>query len=292
MERLGADHLDDVFLILPPHATDPNGRRLNTLTLGDPPVSLRVYYNKVESVIRGDLVRIGYPNAAPHATQSWTQHAREFETICRMSPGERAKLADALWAEIVAMETIEGDPDAVREIRPFEYLLSHFAGSAPGEPGGAVLQGLAYAYYRADSPNVTLRVFKSGAGSARVGAAGDVDGWAGESLALSVEVKDLDLGPADEIQLAQFHKAFAKWPNATFVVLARSFSQEIREWMARRNILALDRPRMASNVAYWDLPKQQLAVREFSYFVSVIQGSPRMIRRFRDFMGDAGLKIS
>jgi hypothetical protein len=290
LAEIDADHLDEALTTYPP-LQESGGRRLNSLTLqiGDHTVSLRNYYNMAELVIRHELHRLGYPNSAPHATQAWSQHRVEFELIAAMSPGERTLLMDRLWDEALSLEDMTGDSNAHREVRPFERILAEFPGGQRGEPGGAVLQGLAYAYYRADSPNVTLRIYKVGSGSSRVGAAGDVDGWIGDELALSVEVKDLDIAEEDLSQFDQFTKQLRRWPNCTAVALARSFTEDAAEWLVGMNILPLDRERMASNVSFWDVPKQRLAVRELLYFFAVVQTHPRLLNRFKDFCREEGL---
>ncbi|MBA0053045.1 hypothetical protein E0L36_19865 [Streptomyces sp. AJS327] len=289
----GAESLPGVFEVHPPHEFYANGKRLNTLTLGPPEhsISLRTYYNAVEQAILGGLLRIGYPNSAPHATQSWSQHRREFEVICEMSPGERTQLAKLLWTEVLALEEQRGRSGQRREIRPFEYLIRHFPNTCRGEPAGSVLQGLAYAYYRADSPNVTLRVHKVGSGSARVGSAGDVDGWIGDTLELTVEVKDMDITEAELHQFHQFVKHLDRWPNATAVALALTFTPEAVDWLREREILAFDRERMQSNVAYWDLPKQRLAVQELLHYLAVVQRSPKLLGRFREFCAEHGVPL-
>lgn len=180
----------------------------------------------------------------------------------------------------------------IREVRPFEFLLENFPSSFKGKPGGAVLQGMAYAYYRADSLGVTLRVYKVGSGSSRVGAAGDVDGWTGGTLALSVEVKDFDVTATDLAKFDQFVKQLRRWPNCTAVVLARSFTENTEEWLAERSILTLNRERMANNVSYWDMPKQRMAVRELLFFLNVIQGHAALAERFKRFCKEYAIDIS
>lgn len=290
LAAVGAERQDGVLAAHPP-LQESGGRRLNSLTLqvGERTVSLRSYYNLVERVIRHELHRLGYPNSAPYATGLWSQHRAEFELVAAMSPGERTLLMDHLWDEVLSLEEMTGDADALRAVRPFEKILAEFPGGQRGEPGGAVLQGLAYAYYRADSPNVTLRIYKVGAGSSRVGAAGDVDGWIGDELALSVEVKDLDIADDDLSQFDQFTKHLQRWPNCTAVALARSFTEDAAEWLAAMSILPLDRARMASNVSFWDVPKQRLAVRELLYFFAVVQANSGLLNRFKDFCRDEGL---
>ncbi|MFF0943959.1 hypothetical protein ACFYE2_06990 [Kocuria sp. CPCC 205300] len=293
-ENSGLDHIDDVLNDFPPKKALTDGSKVNTLTLecGEKIISLRSYYNSVERTIRHNLHRPDYPNSAPHATQSWDQHRQEFELICRMDPGERAQLLELLWQQVLAIPELEADVRGVRELRPFGHILDNFSSAVAREPGGAVLQGLAYAYYRADSPSVTLRVFKVGSGSSRVGAAGDVDGWIGGTLALSVEVKDMDITEDDIAQFDQFIKQLRRWPNCTAVVLANKFSSEAQDYLSQNSILVFDRSRMSSNVSYWDMPKQKMAVQEFYYYLKVVQNHGKLLRRFEEFCATAGIGLS
>jgi hypothetical protein len=178
LAQTGEGAIENVLQKYRPLAVDATGRTLNTLTLDGPSgtISLRNYYNQAERVIRHHLLRTGFPNSAPHATQSWTQHRREFELIAAMTPGERARLVDEVWKVVLELPEMASQAGTERRVRPFERILTHFPNTQRGEPPGALLQGLAYAYFRADSPNVTLRIYKVGSGSSRVGATGDVDG--------------------------------------------------------------------------------------------------------------------
>ena len=288
-EQQHRDRIEYALVEFPPEDYVAGGTA-NTLLVGDPSLSLRNAYNKVEKVIRHDLQRPDYPNCAPHATQSWSQYRDQFEAICAMTPEERHALMLKLWDRILEIPAIEAQDDAIREIRPFEYIVSNFP-TAPKEPPGVVLQALAYAYYRADSPSVTFRPYKVGSGSSRVGAAGDVDGWVGNVLSLSVEVKDKDIDEGNLEEIDQFLKQLERWPNATGIVLANSFSREAIDYLAQHEVLALDRNRMAMNVSYWDVPKQKLAVQELYYYFGVIQRHSKLTKRFESFCSEAGIKL-
>lgn len=285
----GVDSIQDALTKYPPR-TEVNSGRANTLTLGDPELSLRTYYNAAEKVIRHDLLRSDYPNCAPHATQSWIQYQDTFERICALPSFGRAELMCLLWSRVLSIPIPEAGT-GVREIRPFEYIVLNFQ-KAPGEPGGVVLQALAYAYYRADSPNVTFRPYKVGSGSSRVGAAGDVDGWVGNQLALSIEVKDKHIGEDNLNELDQFILQLRRWPNCTAVVLAESFDAPAVDYFRDHGILCFDRETMVRNISYWDVPKQKLAVRELHYYFSVIQQNTRLTKRFEDFCEDVGIDLS
>jgi hypothetical protein len=286
--KTGESAIEDVLGKYPPPTVTPTGRMVNTLNLvvGDDQIGLRSYYNLVETTIRHWLLRMGYPNAAPHATQAWAQHQGAFSAICAMSPGERTLLAQRLWDEVLGLEEMAGDSESPREVRPFEVVLRDFPNTRRGEPPGSVMQGLAYAYYRADSPAVQLITGKSGRGSSRVGAAGDVDGWIGDQLSLSVEVKDLEISDAVLPEFDQFLHNLSRWPNCTAVALALSFTESARAWLLERHVLAFDRERMAGNVAYWDVPKQKLAVQALLHYFGVIQQHPALVTRFKLFAAE------
>lgn len=291
LKQAGVSSLDDVYNRYKPNDTVHGKGKANSLSIGSPTLSLRNQYNIVESIIRHDLQRPDYPNCAPHATQAWEQYRVQFADICALSPEERLALAQCLWARVVTIPVILADDGSEREIRPFEYIIQNF-GNAPHEPPGVVLQGLVYAYYRADSPSVTFRPYKVGAGSSRVGAAGDVDGWVGNVLALSVEVKDLPINSENLNQFDQFQLQLTRWPNCTALVVAQSFTKEAEEYLASRQILSMTRATMTRNVSFWDVPKQKLAVRELHYYFGVIQRHNKLIQRFEKFCEDNGIKLN
>lgn len=278
-----------VFKKYPP-LTETSKGKANSLSLGSPVLSLRNHYNEVEKVIRHYLQRVSYPNCAPHATQAREQYKQQFEEICSMSGGERLALGQILWDRILKIPYLKAEDGSKREVRPFEFAIQNFQNSR-NEPPGAVLQGFVYAYYRADSPSVTFRPYKVGAGSSRVGAAGDIDGWVGTILALSVEVKDLPITEENLNEFDQFQLQLSRWPNCTAIVVAQSFTEQAEKYLNDHQILCMTRTTMVKNVSYWDVPKQKLAIRELNYYFGVIQGHPKLIDRFKRFCEDNGISL-
>lgn len=275
----------DALSEFPPQETDASGRRRNSLYIVGPAsnISLRKYYNLFEPVVWDALHRYDYPNCAPHATQAWPQHRDLLDAILGASAGARLAFARGLWERVIALPEFAGRKGLVACPRPFTTVLSEFPNTQQGEPAGAVLQGLAFAYYRADAPNVTLETGKAQAGSARTGRVGDVDGWSGGELVLSIEVKDVDITVTSVAGVGAWLSNLERWPNATPIVLARSFDDGAAEWLEERNVLMLDRSRMAGNVALWDLKKQEMAIREMSYFLTRVQRNSALLSRFVEF---------
>lgn len=274
LERFGRDEVDS------------KGRPVNTLNLRMPDksfVRLRKTYEGIRDVARNDLRRYDYPNSAPHATQAWSSNTDLLNEVFGFTPAERRAFVEGLWDLLTAMPAQR--PRAVGEAapRPFEVLLEKFPGTQKGEPAGAILQGLAFAYYRADSPTVTIDTGKAKAGSKTTGRVGDVDGWDGERLAISVEVKDKDLERSDEGDLGSFVANLSDWPDAIAVVVARSATGEVIRFLSEQDVRFFDRDAMLRTVKYWDLGKQSLATREFLYYLVHIEQSSSLIERFRAF---------
>lgn len=84
----GVDSIDRVLTKFPPR-TEVNSGKANSLTLGNPELSLRTYYNAAEKVIRHDLLRSDYPNCAR------TQHSLGRSIATRSSASARCPLLAA-----------------------------------------------------------------------------------------------------------------------------------------------------------------------------------------------------
>lgn len=293
LAQIGEQRMPDALTRFEPVKIDERGRPVHNLRLDGPErrISLRRYFDNVGRVAWHELARFDFPNAPGHATRGWTNYRSELDAIFSMRPEERLLLSRKLWKVLLDLpEAVRRTPEAATE-RPFEKLLREFPGTQKREPPGALLQGLVFAYYRADAPNVTLETGKVRRGSARGGGVGDVDGWAGRTLVLSIEVKDLDLSQGDLPDLATFLRNLAGWPGATAIVVARSFTSNVVDELGERNVLVLDREAMARNVELWDLRKQQLAVREFEYFLARVQRHSGMDARFREWAEAEGLHV-
>lgn len=293
--RLGEERVEDVLGRFGHERVSKRGRQVNTLNLvvdEETTIRLRPYYNAAEHVFVQVLRRYDYPNMAPHATQAWSQHEDMLTTVFAMSRQERRAVVEAIWDRVLQLPEYRRRSTEDAKPRPFALLLDEtlFAGTQTGEPPGAILQGLAFAYYRADSPNVTIETGKVGAGSRRTGRVGDVDGWSGPELVLSIEVKDESLTKPDDSAL-RFIANLAEWPDATAIVVARGAEEEVVEALVEQNVSLLTRETMLESVVRWDLNKQQLATREFHYFLARVQRHSKLTGRFEAFLSDNAIEL-
>lgn len=296
LDAVGEESLERVFDRFSRQETSRAGRPLNTLNLvldeeGEQVIRLRGIYDNCAHVFRNDLRRYDYPNSGPHTTQAWQGNVDILEGVFALTPGERRALVEQIWDQVLELPEHRRRSVSDARPRPFQILLEDFDNRVAGEPRGAVLQGLAFAYYRADSPTVTVDTGKVGAGSRRVGRIGDVDGWNGAELEISIEVKDEDLRNPEDPDLGNFIANLAEWPDSVAIVVARSANMFVRDAMNEQNVLVLDRGDLLQAVVRWDLSKQQLATREFHHFLVHIQQHGPLIERFEAFARDRNFAL-
>jgi hypothetical protein len=274
--------------------TDARGREANQLLLtskaGDL-IALRPIYNRLEQLVIGDMLRLGFPTGPGYNTGQWRRFEATVGRLLRMTPGERTAVAKRLWDLVTALDRQRLATGRAAVPRPFTLLLDTFEPRQPGENEGALLQALAYAYYRADAPNIDIDPGRSRAGSARTQRIGDIDGYSGNELVLTIEVKDEAI---TTFNLARFNDWLVKlpeYPNALAVALARDFGEDARVALEERGAAILDLQTMRRTVALWDLGKQQLAMRGFWFFLNRIEREPNMMRRFDEWCERHGITL-
>jgi len=223
---------------------------------------------------------------APHATQAWQQEREMLDKLLTSTPGARRLIAEKLWNDILGLFEFTARWSASRTPRPFSAVIERYPRRMAREPSGAMLQGLAYGYLMADAPNVILGTDRVRAGSRRAGRVGDVDGWRGSTLVLTVEVKDARLDLVDLSMLDGFIRNLSEYPDATAIVLADAFTESMRTHLESLGLLTLDPNMMARTVALWDVPKQMVAVDAVRYFLWTIQRNQDMLVRFETFLAE------
>lgn len=282
--------LDDLFRDFPQQLQTSQGRTANTLIVAmrkdAGTTSLRPFYNELERFFRAEHKRFDYPNCAPHATQAWRDYIGWIEAILQLSEKEAAR-TEQESIEFV-LETLKSHDVDTEGLQPLEQRFTDLLGqfdlaARKGEPNGAAFQGIVYAYIRADAPHLHLDVAKVGAGSKRLQRVGDIDGWEGERLVLSVEVKSFALAAKDVPDLAAFANAVAK-RKAMGTVAALEFSSEARTDLEGMSLKTLDRDDLARLVELWDPLKQRAAINALAYYVHHIEKNSALISRLTPFL--------
>lgn len=279
--------LDELLDAYPRQLTTQGGKTANTLIVksNGRALSLRPFYNDAESYFRVENKRFDYPNCAPHATQAWGDYRPWFDAILAMDPAEvlelegrvRRFVLDNLASHAVDPATIPALP------RRFTDLLESFSVAEKGEPQGAVFQGMVYGYLRADAPHLHLEVAKVGAGSKRLQRVGDIDGWDGERLALTAEVKSYHVTEAAAFELEPFCVEVQQ-RKALAIVAGLSFSGEARDFLKGLGTRTVALDHLRELVELWDTLKQEAAISAFTYYVHHIEKNGKMKERLAEFL--------
>lgn len=278
----------------PQVTTTSRGDSANTLIVQKPgggTLSLRGFYDAIETYYRADQKRFDYPSAAPFATGRWADFVPWLEALLTASAEELASLRDRINRFVLDALTSQAfDPNSV-EVEPplFRLLLESFdlAAVTRREPTGASFQGIVFGFLRADNPHLQIEIDKVRTGSRRLQRIGDVDGWEGGRLAISAEVKQYRITADGVDQLAAFGNATGV-RGALGVVAALSFDDDARRAITDMGLIPLDRATMLQIVELWDPIKQRTAVTSFVYYASHVEKNSSLTERLGIFLAQAG----
>jgi hypothetical protein len=81
------------------------------------------------------------------------------------------------------------------------------------------------------------------------------------------------------------------WPDATAIVVANSFSAEVKQGLRKQNVLALTRQEMIEDARGWDMEKQRRAVRALDYYIVRVEAHTGLTERFRASLVDRDIGL-
>ncbi len=252
-------------------------------------LSLRPFYNQVETYFRAEQKRFDYPACAPHATQAWRDYLPWLDAMCSMSEIDLRALRDEVTAFVLERLPSQAfDPSTlVREPPLFRALLEDFDLSAhPGEKSGAAYQGVVFGFVRADNPHLQVEINKVRAGSKRLQRVGDIDAWEGARLAITAEVKQYGIADDAIDQFVAFGNE-ASMRGAIGIVCALSFEGDARSKVGALGLNAMDLDDMRRIVDLWDPMKQRTAVASLVYYVKHVEQNSALADRLDAFLAAA-----
>lgn len=287
----GMRSFSDVLAKFPRQLTTAAGARANTLILatGKGTISLRPFYNAAERFFRAEHKRFDYPSCAPHATQAWTDYISWLDSLATFTSEEMAELRGKICNFVLeTLQSQEFDPTSVAIEPPlFRLVLETFdLTRKKGEPTGAAFQGIVFGFLRADNPHLQVEIDKVRTGSKRLQRVGDIDGWEGARLAISAEVKQLTLKPADIPDLEAFANEIGR-RGALGAVFALGFDPVARDVIEGLGVKALDVHDMVRIVELWDPLKQRTAVTSLVYYVRHVEKNSVLAERLTAFLNAA-----
>lgn len=289
---LGLKSFSSFLSHFPRRSRTARGRRANTLIVerGDGrTLSIRPFYNNAERFFRAEKKRFDYPSCAPHATQAWSDYPEWLDTLVTYGSKDLLRLRERVCEFVLEqLESHEFDPSSAKVEPPlFHLLLERFdLAKHEGERSGAALQGIVFGFLRADDPFLQMEIEKVRTGSKRLQRVGDIDGWEGARLAMSVEVKQYVLSLEDISRLQAFANETGR-RAALGIVAALGFANGVRERIRSLGVHALDIPDMRRTVALWHPLKQRAAISALIYYVRHVEKSAALAKRIEAFLDRA-----
>ncbi|SFI19191.1 hypothetical protein [Planctomicrobium piriforme] len=269
-----------------------SGKHINTLrvkTTEGESLSLRPFYNNVELYFRAEHKRFDHPSCAPHATQAWADYTTWLDALCTYSLTELESLREMtcrfVLDKLPSHAFLPGSLPA--ESPQFQLILANFdLSSRSGEKTGAAFQGIAFGFLRADNPHLQIEIDKVRTGSKRLQRIGDIDGWEGNRLAISAEVKQFHFTSKYVSSVAGFANA-VRARNAIGIVFALKFDDAAYGQLEQQGVHAVDLKSMQRIVELWDSMKQRTAVASLVYYVNQVEKSSSLASRLDEFLGNS-----
>lgn len=268
-----------------------NGREANTLTLQYDGHTFGI--RKIEEqVLRlfNELKRPSYPAAYVYNTGMWNKPENERPLVIafRLSSQGRLYLCRSLiefGLQNLPQNNFFTRP--VERVRLFEQIVREYPRVASKkENGGAVFQAIAFGYVTAQYAHLDVIADKVRTGSARQKRFGDVDGYMGLDLELSVEVKDMEINTVNlPKQLGSFLETMEQLQNVALVFVG-AVTDEARTHIEGRGVHVLTQTDLLREVSRWDWHKQNRAVLGLLHQLAHVEQSPHAVQRLLSFIAE------
>ena len=268
-----------------------NGREANTLTLqyGGRTFGIRKIEEQVLRLFN-ELKRPSYPAAYVYNTGMWNKPENERPLVIafRLSSQGRLHLCRSLiefGLQNLPQNNFFTRP--VERVRLFEQIVREYPRVASKkENGGAVFQAIAFGYVTAQYAHLDVIADKARTGSARQKRFGDVDGYMGLDLELSVEVKDMEINAANTAkQLGSFLETMEQLQTVA-VAFVSAATDEARTNIEGRGVHVLTQADLLREVARWDWHKQNRAVLGLLHQLAHVEQSPHAVQRLLSFIAE------
>lgn len=259
--------------------------RTLTLKYEEEREGIRTVHEDIIDLFREDLQRTNFPSSAPHHTAKWDENKDLLELSFRLSRAGRYEAAQHLFdlgLERLDKRTVtHHDPPFPQ---PFLEILRNYERSSPDELGGLAYQALCYGYVRTEWSHLSLRASKVRVGSSRQNRHGDIDGYLGPDLIISVEVKDRYITESDVKSELGDMITLSEQSTAIPIAICQSVSEDAREEIESSGVKLLTDEKLEERLKIWDYHKQTRAVQGMVHFFSNVEEDPRGTQRLLHFL--------
>lgn len=255
-----------------------------SILVGDDDHGIRKIHEDLIDLFR-ELGRTNFPSSAPHTTSDWDDYEDELAACFRLSRAGRYEAIDRLidfGLNRLTRRTFDARENPLP--RPFTEILRRYPRKDPDEEAGSAYQAISYGYVKAEWPHLSLRTSKLRTGSSRQNRTGDVDGYIGPDLMVSLEAKDKTV--TDEVVRKELSdlRQLAQDTGAIAIVMCDSITDNARRSLNSDGVLVLTDSELEGHLSYWDYHKQNDAVQGMIHYFKNVEENPDATRRILEFL--------
>jgi len=247
--------------------------------------SIRSVHNDVIDLFREDLKRTNFPSSPGHHTGEWERYDDLLESSFRLSSEGRFETAQRIFD--LGLEELAARAFDTREPPfpdPMKEVLDSYERSHPEEEGGLTYQAFCYGYVKTKWPHLSLRASKVRTGSSRQHRHGDIDGYYGPDLMVSVEVKDRNIVTSNvESELGSMME-LAERTNVVVVAVCKHVGEGAANILNNAGVNVVTDDDIRAELPLWDYHKQNRAIQGMVHFLASIEEDPAAVQRLLRFI--------
>jgi hypothetical protein len=262
-------------------------RDTNTLTIlfdGDR-YGIRPVQSEVRDLFIYDLRRTNFPSSPGHHTGNWRDYTELLERAFRLARPGRFEACRRLFD--LGMQELDEKRYEQREPAfetPFLDIIRDYQRSHPDENGGLAFQAMAYGFVKAEWSHLSLRASKVRTGSSQQNRYGDIDGFLGPDLMISVEAKNLDIDQSNVKSELGIMSDLAANTTTLPIAVCRSVTTGARETLESDGVQVMDDDDLVNELCRWDYHKQDRATQGMLHYLANIEENPDAVQRLLRFL--------
>lgn len=255
-----------------------------TVTVGEYRYGIRKTEERVADAFH-KMQRSDFPSAYVYNTGQWSKFRDLLALAFGLDEIGRRRAVEALFD--YGLEHLEKNTFYFQPLprpRVFQSIIQAYPRSDASENGGLAFQALIYGWCCSFYTSLQIDADKVRTGSKRQRRFGDMDGYLGLTLELSIEVKDMLIdGDNYERQIRQFAELVANH-EIHAVVAAAEFDDAGIAAAKTDGLIPLDLGSLGWICALWDWRTQDEAVQHMLHYLAHIEQNPKAVKRLLSFI--------
>jgi hypothetical protein len=246
---------------------------------------IRSVQNEIRDLFRYDLRRTNFPSSPGHHTGDWEKYDSYLGTAFRLSRSGRFEALNKLFE--LGLDELHEKRFESRDSpfpRVFLRVIDEYQRSHPDENGGLAFQAIAYGYIEAEWSHLSLRASKVRTGSERQNRYGDIDGFYGPDLMISVEVKDKGINMLNMGSELGTMLGVAEDTTSIPIAIIREITEDARQELESSGVRVLSDDDLIANLQFWDFHKENRALHGMLHYLANIEEDAGAVQRLLEFV--------